>query len=67
MARLFFSVHFKAFYIYFLPQFSYFVDVLPYPFFDKENILILKNTNYIPPLQQRPTLVAERMHTAKKE
>jgi hypothetical protein len=36
-------------------------------FFDKGNILISKDTNYTQPLQQRTTLMALRMHTAKKK
>jgi hypothetical protein len=36
------------------------------PFFDKGNILISKDTNYIQRLQQRNTLMAAWMHTAKK-
>jgi hypothetical protein len=36
-------------------------------FFDKGNILILKDTNYIHPLQKRTTLTALWMPTAKKE
>jgi alpha-D-ribose 1-methylphosphonate 5-triphosphate synthase subunit PhnL len=36
-------------------------------FLDKGNILISKDTNCIQLLQQRPTLMAVRMHTVKKE
>jgi hypothetical protein len=36
-------------------------------FLDKGNILILKNTNYTQPMQQRSTLMAARMHAAKKK
>jgi hypothetical protein len=36
-------------------------------FLDKGNILISKDANYTQPLQQRPTLMAVRMHTTKKE
>jgi hypothetical protein len=35
-------------------------------FFDKGNILISRDTNYIRPLQQHNTLTAVWMHTAKK-
>jgi hypothetical protein len=35
-------------------------------FFDKENILISRDTNYTRPLQLRNTLMAIRMHPAKK-
>jgi hypothetical protein len=35
-------------------------------FFDKGNILILRDTNYTQPLQLRNTLMAVRMRSAKK-
>ena len=38
----------------------------PY-FLDKENILILIDTNYTQPLQQRNTIMTVRMHTTKKK
>jgi hypothetical protein len=36
-------------------------------FFDKGNILISRDTNYIQPLQQRNTLMAVWIHTAKRK
>jgi hypothetical protein len=44
-------------------------DVLvggPSGFFDKGNILISRDTNYPQPLQLRNTLIAVRMHPARK-
>jgi hypothetical protein len=38
-----------------------------YTFFDKQNILISKDINYTELLQQCPTLVTLRMHTATKK
>jgi hypothetical protein len=42
-------------------------EVFSQHFFDKGNILISRDTNYTQPLQQCNTLMALRMHKAKKK